>query len=142
MNIICEFEEAEREYVENGVTYSSLGKKYGIKTSVLSAYGRANGWSDKRRERRRRAAESGKPSDISKLLSLSDTLEQAIGDVLHSSVAGDAPAETKNLKEISSLLKDAVSIRRDLIALSSGDQSSEKTGIFLSLGPETEEYCV
>ncbi len=37
---------------------------------------------------------------------------------------------------------NAVAVRRDLIALSSGAQTSEKTGIFLSLGPETEEYCV
>ena len=127
------------------MTLAELGKIYSIKPSLLGAYAKANGWKDKRRAYRKGTSLPGMPPELIQLTSLSDRLELVLAGSLGAALSsGSGGVDTKNLKELASVLKDAVAVRREICSLRAemDGGAAGGGGITLALCDGAEEYGV
>ena len=151
---ITDLKTIETEYIQSKTTYSELSKKYGIPIHTIARYANKNGWSAKRKAY---SLFSDSPAlDISKLARSADALESIIEAAL-SSVSCDPPSnvDTKILKDLTSALKEAISIKQNIYLLpvlteqkqleletKKCPQSSESNEIRVTLENGTNQYCV
>jgi len=112
--------EAEKEYIYSDLSYSAIAEKYGISYPALANYARKNNWVNKRKEKKQNTSLPD-PFDVSKLARSSDALETIIENafltVSKKSADTKKEVDTKTLKELTSTLKDAISIKQNIYLL-------------------------
>lgn len=112
--ISIDFDKVEKEYINGNVTYTALAEKYGVSPSFMAYYGRKNGWKEKKKEQKKLKKQK---DDISRLKNSSEKLENILERLFDKAEQNGDETDMKSLKELTSALKEAVNIRRNLVLL-------------------------
>ena len=111
------YKDAEKEYIKTQTTYAALSKKYGIPLAKLSFYAKENKWVEKRKKRKPTKKKVG--LDVTKLSNSQEDLEKiiesAFSDAASKTLEG-GEVDVKYLKDLTSTLKEAVNIKRNIFA--------------------------
>lgn len=106
------------EYVAGGTSYRKLAEKYGVPLKTLERHGRDEKWVDLKRQADGKAAakiveiESDKQAGrMSRLLTVSDKLLQAVEDAVERFQVVDLLLEKGALKSLSGAIKDIKDIQ-------------------------------
>lgn len=111
-------EAIEREYVTGSATYTELAQKYNVSRKSLADYARKNNWVGKRISYQN-SPDTPIGNGLERLTRSSEALEELISSAFVSAPKDPtfSDIDTKTLKELTAVLKEAINIKQSLLLL-------------------------